>query len=54
MNYNDESFIWDYPSIKKALADDFPIYVAAKQRVPFKDEEKLREDLGGFIGGIRR
>ena len=54
MNYNDESFIWDYPSIKKALPEGFPIYVAAKQRVPFKDEEKLREDLGSFIGGIRR
>lgn len=52
MNYNDESFIWDYPSIKKAL-DGCPIYVATKQNIPFRKKEELCESLSGFIKQIR-
>lgn len=48
MNYNDESFIWDYPSVRKALGD-FPTYVATKQRIPLRDEATLTAEIAQFI-----
>ena len=52
MNYNDEAFIWDYPTIKASLGG-IPVFVAAKQRVPFKDKEKLTADITEFLQKAR-
>lgn len=52
MNYNDESFIWDYPTIKNVL-EAFPTLIVAKQRVPIKEPEQLKEQIIAFVKEVR-
>ena len=55
MNYNDESFFWDYPTQKKLLdAEGIASHLIAKQRIPLVNPEGLRDELNQFIASVRK
>jgi len=55
MNFNDEAFIWDYPTQKKILdAQGIPSYLITKQGIPVKNPEAVQAGLNDFVASIRR
>lgn len=55
MNFNDEAYIWDYPTQKKVLdAEGISSYLVTKQTIPLKDAPGVQEGLNEFISSVRR